>query len=274
MGRKNTRKIGGGIPKPRVTHHCTEKVDYRGTYTENDISNIDMLLFVFKLLGNDSFRKRVIIPNANFLNSLTPDNFDTYFAMTNASFRTFLNNLIQWLLLDYNQVFFNSVLMVLIRSFERSDFFNNPDPFNVILYELDVMITENKVDIDNTTLLKIILEVLTVIPSLSMYFQMYFKNAENITRMKKYLDTILCILKQLIQMDIHKNEAVRELITKFFSDKNPGLTASINAFGKVLRNCAGSFVKAQVSPYFSWFSQPNTPVDSNDYYKEHATATE
>jgi len=149
-------------------------------------------------------------------------------------------------LLDYNQDFFNSVLTVLSKSFEREDFFTNTDPFNVILFELDNTITKktednrtvNNAQINNNiVLLKIILEVLTTIPNLSNALKSYFQNADNMKILKEYLSSIKCILNKLITMDIKTNTSVRKLITGYFSDQNVGLFGTIQAALPIIGSC-------------------------------------
>ena len=177
---------------------------------------------------------QVVTPNATYLNSLTVENFGTLFSFSNQSFRTFFNILIQWLLLDYNQDFVNSVLDVLIRSFSRDDFFTYTDPFNIILFELNAEISKkrnpntedpNVLDVDieelkelnkNISLLMIILEVLTTIPSISNYLRLYFQNDQKKQVFKDYSTSIICILQELKKLDIHRNQDVRNIISRSF----------------------------------------------------------
>jgi len=301
--RKSKKRTIGGVgeqpPEPIETDVCTKKVDYRTTYLKNDITNIEMLMFIIGLLGNTDFKSKVIDKNAVYLNKITSDTIGTSFHyFDNKEYRIFLNDVIQWLLLDYNQDIFNSFLTVLINSFERPDFLTNKDPFNVILFELDSIITKkindnvtvNKVEINNNiVLLKIILEVLTTIPNLSNALKMYFQNAENIKILNQYLSSIKCILKTLITMDIKTNTNVRNLITGYFSDQNVGLFGTIKAAGRILTGCAvqittdtasyaakgtahlvsnaakgvTTHASNAVSSVFSFF-KPSTPVNTNN----------
>lgn len=250
--RKSKKRMIGGVgeqqlPEPIIKDVCTKKVDYRTTYPKNDITNIEMLMFIIGLLGNTDFKSKVIDKNAGYLNGITSDTIGTAFHYTvDTHYRVFLNDVIQWLLLDYNKDFFNSVLTVLINSFERTDFFTNKDPFNVILFELDNTITQktndnatvNNVEINNNiVLLKIILEVLTTIPNLSIALKSYFQNADNIKVLKDYLTTIKCILNKLITMDIKNDTRVRELISRYFSEKSVGLFGTIQAALPIIGSC-------------------------------------
>jgi hypothetical protein len=241
-----------------------------------------MLVFIIGLLGDTDFKSKVIDKNAVYLNSITSDTIGTSFNyFDKQEYRVFLNHIIQWLLLDYNQDFFNSVLTVLSKSFERPDFLTNKDPFNVILFELDSTITEktnnnqnpqdNKVANDplinnNIVLLKIILEVLTTIPNLSNALKSYFQNADNINILRQYLSSIKCILTKLIKMDIKTNTNVRNLITGYFSDQNVGLFGTIKAALPIIGGCGGSVVsnvaKGAASSVFSFFT-PSNPVNTN-----------
>jgi hypothetical protein len=284
--RKSKKRTIGGVgeqpPEPIETDVCTKKVDYRTTYLKNDITNIEMLVFIIGLLGDTDFKSKVIDKNAVYLNSITSDTIGTSFNyFDKQEYRVFLNHIIQWLLLDYNQDFFNSVLTVLSKSFERPDFLTNKDPFNVILFELDSTITEktnnnqnpqdNKVANDplinnNIVLLKIILEVLTTIPNLSNALKSYFQNADNINILRQYLSSIKCILTKLIKMDIKTNTNVRNLITGYFSDQNVGLFGTIKAALPIIGGCGGSVVsnvaKGAASSVFSFFT-PSNPVNTN-----------
>jgi len=247
--RKSKKRMIGGEqpPEPIMTDICTKKVDYRTTYLTNDITNIEMLMFIIGLLGNTDFKSKVIDKNAGYLNGITSDTIGTAFHYTvKKDYRVFLNHVIQWLLLDYNQDFFNSVLTVLINSFERPDFLTNKDPFNVILFELDSTITKkindnatvNNVEINNNIiLLKIILEVLTTIPNLSIALKSYFQNADNIKILKEYLTSIKCILKKLITMDIKHDTRVRQLISRYFSEQSVGLFGTIQAALPIIGSC-------------------------------------
>ena len=205
-------------------------------------------MFIIGLLGNTDFKSKVIDKNAGYLNGITSDTIGTSFHyFDKQDYRVFLNDVIQWLLLDYNEDFFNSVLTVLSNSFERKDFLTNKDPFNVILFELDSTITKkindnatvNNVEINNNIiLLKIILEVLTTIPNLSIALKSYFQNAYNITILHHYSNSIICILKTLITMDIKTNTNVRNLISGYFSEQSVGLFGTIKAAGQILTGCA------------------------------------
>ena len=288
---KSKKRTVGGVgeqpPEPIMSDVCTKKVDYRGTYMKNDITNIEMLMFIIGLLDNADFKNKVIDTNAVFLNGITSDTIGTAFHYTNnKEYRQFLNNVIQWILLDYNQDFFNSVLTVLTKSFERDDFFTNTDPFNVILFELDNTITKktednrtvNNAQINNNiVLLKIILEVLTTIPNLSNALKSYFQNADNINILRQYLSSIKCILKKLITMDIKTNTSVRNLITGYFSEQNVGLFGTIRAALPIIGGCGGSVTvdaakqvatgvtnaaKGAASSVFSFFT-PSPPVNTN-----------
>jgi hypothetical protein len=292
--RKSKKRMIGGVgeqqlPEPIIKDVCTKKVDYRTTYPKNDITNIEMLMFIIGLLGNTDFKSKVIDKNAGYLNGITSDTIGTafHYNTVNTHYRVFLNDVIQWLLLDYNKDFFNSVLTVLSNSFERKDFLTNKDPFNVILFELDSTITKkindnatvNNVEINNNiVLLKIILEVLTTIPNLSIALKSYFQNADNITILHHYSNSMICILKTLITMDIKTNTNVRNLISGYFSDQNLGLFGTIKAAGRILTGCAVQIttdtasyaakgLKTQasntVSSVFSFF-KPSTPVNTNN----------
>ena len=301
--RKSKKRTIGGVgeqpPEPIETDVCTKKVDYRTTYPKNDITNIEMLMFIIGLLGNTDFKSKVIDKNAGYLNGITSDTIGTSFHyFDKQDYRVFLNYVIQWLLLDYNKDFFNSVLTVLSNSFERTYFFTNKDPFNVILFELDNTITQktndnatvNNVEINNNiVLLKIILEVLTTIPNLSIALKSYFQNAYNITILHHYSNSIICILKTLITMDIKTNTNVRNLISGYFSEQSVGLFGTIKAAGQILTGCAlqittdttsyaakgtahlvsnaAKGVKTQASNAAStvWsYLKPSTPVNTNN----------
>lgn len=252
--RKSKKRTIGGVgeqppepPEPIIKDVCTKKVDYRTTYPKNNITNIEMLMFIIGLLGNTDFKSKVIDKNAGYLNGITSDTIGTSFHyFDKQDYRVFLNDVIQWLLLDYNKDFFNSVLTVLSNSFERTYFFTNKDPFNVILFELDNTITQktndnatvNNVEINNNiVLLKIILEVLTTIPNLSIALKSYFQHEDNIKVLKEYLTTIKCILKKLITMDIKNDTRVRELISRYFSEKSVGLFGTIQAALPIIGSC-------------------------------------
>lgn len=251
------RTIGGEQLQAQPSDNTiAPNIDYRAIYIKNDINNIEMLSFVIGLLSTPDFKAKVIDKNSVYLNQITGENIGTSFDyFGNQEFRIFINDAIQWLLLDYNQDFFNSVLTVLINSFQRPDFLTDNDPFNVILFELDKTITlkinqntENKKEMnDNIVLLKIILEVLTTIPNLSNTLKGIFQNKDTIKILNQYSKSIICILQKLITMDIKTNTNVRNLITGYFKNQNISVWGIIQPALSIVSSCGGSVVSNVVS---------------------------
>jgi hypothetical protein len=233
-------------------------VNYRDVYKKNDIDNIEILTFVVGLLNTPDFRNKVIIKNQNYLNNIKIESIGESFNYSqNQSFRIFINDVIQWLLLDYNQDFFNSVLSVLLKCFKRPDFLNSPDPFNVLLEELDNTINQkildnasvNDVNVENTiVLLKIILEVLTTMSNVTIIVSELLINQKNI--LIQYSSSIVCILEYLIKQDIKTNQGIRNLIQNYFKNLKLDIAGLVLPAVKLVGSCSGSIA----GNYFSNFS--------------------
>jgi hypothetical protein len=234
--------------------------NYREIYKNNDIDNIEVLTFLVGLLNNPDFRNKVIMKNQNYLNSITSENIGESFNYSqNQSYRIFINDIIQWLLLDYNQDFFNSVLDVLLKCFKRTDFLNNSDPFNILLQELDNKINEKNMDtgsVNTVTLLKIILEVLTTIPSITISVSNLLTSQKEI--LLQYSSSIICILNYLIQQDIKTNQGIRNLIQNYFKNMKLDLLGVIIPALKLVTSCSGSVASNYFSNY-SLFGKKTAP---------------
>jgi len=240
--------------KNDVTNTDQETPDYRAKYIENDITNIEILAFLIQLLNTTDFKEKIITKNQQYLNSITSENIGASFHYGgNDKYRKFLNDVIQWFILDYNEDFFNNVLGVLLNCFKRPEFLlNNTDSFDILLDELNKMInvktaknsnTEDpkiKENNNNIFLLKLILELLTTIPALTKLVSDILINQKYI--LQQYPQSIGCIINYLMKKDIRQNEGVRKLIKNLITQEKLNILSAINTFAGIVE-CSWAVTK-------------------------------
>lgn len=261
---RNKRTFNGGDAV--IETPLQKTLDYREKYLENDITNIEILALVITLLNNEDFNKKVILKNEQFLNNINSENIgDSFNYSENKSYRNLINDAVQWLVLDYNQDFFNSLFVVLKNCF-KNKFYDNPDPFDMLLSELNAMINSkfelNKVTQDvninnNIVLLKLILEILTTIPVLTKVLYELLNNQKQLLR--QYSKSIICIIEFLIKQDIKTNVKVRNLIQTYFKTFALDIKSIVMPALSLIGSCSITAASDVVKTAFSnWFSKPNS----------------
>lgn len=208
--------------------------------------------YLLELLNRPDF-KQIYEKNKEFIKSISinNDNFSVAFDFsTNKQFRNFINDLLQWLLFDYNPYIFNTLLTVIYNCFiplpienaqsasssslitapervdlneQKSKFLeDNVDSFQILFDNLQIMILQrmkenfNAIDDDKKNeikLLTLILYVLTI-PSVTTAVSNFINN--NKVLLKINSSNITCIINKIKEIDIKNNKMVRELITNYF----------------------------------------------------------
>jgi hypothetical protein len=265
---RNKRRFNGGDEIIETPPQKTP--DYRAKYIENDITNIEILAFLIQLLNMPDFKEKIIIKNQEYLNSITSENIGASFHYgENKKYRNFLNDVIQWFLLDYNQDFFNSILDVLLKCFENPIFLNEEtDSFDILLFELNQKIDNKKLESskiqdtninNNITLLKLILEVLTTIPNLVIVVSDILKNQKIV--LQNYSKSIICIITFLIKQDIKNNEKIRNLIKNYFSNLNLDIKGIITPALSLVGSCTTTVASNVIGNAMrSWWSPKPAPT--------------
>jgi hypothetical protein len=164
--------------------------------------------------------------NRGFIHSIDINNgniSESFNYEKKVEFRKFIDDLVQWLLLDYNPYIFNTLLTVIYNCFENPKFLNNDtDSFQILFDNLQNVILEkmkenfNAVDDDKKNeinLLILILYVLTI-PSVTLAISNLINNNKVVFRSN--LSDIKCVINDITKIDIKKNEMVRKLITNYF----------------------------------------------------------
>jgi hypothetical protein len=228
--------------------------------------------YLLELLNRPDF-KQIYEKNIEFIKSISinNDNFSVAFDFsTNKQFRNFINDLLQWLLFDYNPYIFNTLLTVIYSCFNDDEFLkdnvdsldDNVDSLDdndgslqilfkklqdMILYKIgqstnDVEKTGNDVektgnDVEKTNeinLLILILYVLTI-PSVTTAVSNFINN--NKVVFQNNLSDIICVINNIKNIDIKNNIMVRKLITNYFESlkidsANINVTEVLKLLGK------------------------------------------
>jgi hypothetical protein len=260
--RRNKRMMKGG--NPQITKGIT-------SYDE-------IYKYLLELLNRPDF-KQIYEKNIEFIKSINinNDNFsDAFDFSTNKLFRNFINDLLQWLLFDYNPYIFDTLLTVIYSCFNDPESPESPESpeflkdnvdslqilFNklqdMILYKIgqsrnDVEKTGNDVEKTNEiNLLTLILYVLTI-PSVTTAVSDFIN--KNKAVFLKYLEDIKCVLVEITYDKIKNNQVVRNAMTNYFDSfdpsipytKIPGLAENIaKCLLGMLNTFARNYIKSKV----------------------------
>ena len=84
---------------------------------------------------------RTFIHSISINNDNIPESFNY---LNNVEFRKFIDDLVQWLLVDYNPYILNTLLMVIYNSFNNPKFLedNDTDSFEILFDNLQNMILQ------------------------------------------------------------------------------------------------------------------------------------
>lgn len=180
---------------------------------ENSISNTEILGFVVYLLLPKTDFINIINNNQHFIDTIESQELDF---SKNQEYRKIINETVQWLLLDFDKHFLNSILLTLKNTFSNPQFLNEQtdinERYNVLLKNLIVTINEKtsaNEDIIIIMLLKIVLRVLNMPNIKTTIIQQLQAQNQKITQFK---NSIICILNYLIKIELANNEKMRLLI--------------------------------------------------------------
>jgi len=183
--------------------------------------------YLVELFNIPDFKTNVFDKNKKFIQSISINNDnipETFNYVNNVEFRKFIDDLVQWLLLDYNPYIFNTLLTVINNCFKNPKFLDdNADSFQILFDNLQIMIIDkmknenfNAVDDDkkNEINLLILILYLLTIPSVTLAVSNFINN--NKVVFKNNLSDIICVINNITKIDIKKNIMVRKLITNYF----------------------------------------------------------
>lgn len=203
--------------------------------------------YLIELLNRPDFKTKVFDKNKTFIQSISINNDnipESFNYVNNAEFRKFIDDLVQWLLLDYNPYIFNTLLTVIYNCFENPKFLNNDtDSFQILFDNLQNMILQrmnenfNAVDDDkkNEINLLILILYLLTIPSVTLAISNFINN--NKVVFQNNLSDIKCVINDIRKIDIKNNIMVRKLITNYFESlkidsANINVTEVLKLLGK------------------------------------------
>uniref|UniRef100_A0A6C0HAC0 Uncharacterized protein n=1 Tax=viral metagenome TaxID=1070528 RepID=A0A6C0HAC0_9ZZZZ len=245
--RRNKRMMKGG--NPQITPGITS---YDKIYE-----------YLLELLNRPDF-KQIYEKNKEFIKSISinNDNFSVSFDFsTNEQFRNFINDLLQWLLFDYNPYIFDTLLTIIYSCFDEPEFLkDNVDSLQILFKKLQDMIVYKSVGagddvekINEINLLTFILYVLTI-PSISLAVSDLIN--KNKVVFQNNLKDIKCVITEITYEKIKNTPSVRNAITNYFDSFNPkiryteipGLVGNIaKCLPNLLNTFAANFVKAKAN---------------------------
>ena len=254
--RRNKRMMKGGNPQ----------------ITEGITSYDKIYKYLLELLNRPDF-KQIYEKNIKFIKSININNnnfSDAFDFSNNEQFRNFINDLLQWLLFDYNPYIFDTLLTVIYSCFNdpespespespkspKSPEFleDNVDSLQILFNKLQDMIlykiykigqSRNDVEkINEINLLTLILYVLTI-PSVTTAVSDFIN--KNKVFFRENLKDIKCVLVEITYEKIKNTPSVRTAITNYFDSFSPkirygeipGLVGNI---AKCLPNLLNTFV--------------------------------
>ncbi len=182
--------------------------------------------YLVELLNTPDFKTKVFEKNKKFIQSISINNDnipESFNYVNNVEFRKFIDDLLQWLLFDYNPYILNTLLTVIYDSFNNPKFLNNEtDSFEILFDNLQNVILEkmkenfNAVDDDkkNEINLLILILYLLTIPSVTTAVSNFINN--NKVVFQNNLSDIKCVINDIRKIGIKNNTMVRKLITNYF----------------------------------------------------------
>jgi len=226
---KQSKKIGGLV------------VSEPSKYDKYYIENTEIVLFLIDFLSKTDL-KTILVIHHKFINAIDigqPINFKE-----NKEFRAFVNDMVQWFLLDYDKQFSNALLEIIKNTLENPIFLNaNIDSnqrYNVLLDNLYNMIEKysNNDDINIFMLLEIILRGLRMPNVKEKVMKMIASQQDSLISFKK---TIVCLLDFLIKKDLFHDEEIRKLVKEFieeFSYNNAYSWTTLKKLAALVKQCS------------------------------------
>jgi hypothetical protein len=226
------------------------------------ISNLEVSFFLIDFLNKTNL-KDILVTHFKFINSLEDQNLEF---SENPLFRKFINDIVQWFLLDYNNQFANDLLEITKKTIENPQFLNKnstPDEkYNVLLTNIYDMIAKinNGGNIEFVSLLEILLRGLRMPTVKEIALTNIQQQLDNLIQYKK---SIICLLDNIIKKDLLHKEEIRVLIKEIIEDLSYNNVYNWNTFKKLaglVGNCAGSVTSdlttvAAKSAYSSTFGK-------------------
>ena len=236
--KKNTRKIGttrrsnqkkiGGLVVPESA------IKYDHFYIENT----EIILFLIDFISKTDL-KSILIAHHKFIDTIQDQKLDF---KENKDFRAFINDIVQWFLLDYDKQFLNSLLEIIKNTLENPIFLNTNidinERYNVLLDNVYAMIEKenaktntNQENINIYILLEIILRLLRM-PSIKQKIISIIQTQEK--SLISFKKTIVCLLDFLIKEDLLHNEEIRNLLKEFIEELSYNNAYSWTTFKKLM----------------------------------------
>uniref|UniRef100_A0A6C0CVA9 Uncharacterized protein n=1 Tax=viral metagenome TaxID=1070528 RepID=A0A6C0CVA9_9ZZZZ len=225
--RRNKRMTGG---KPEISLGITYDTIFE---------------YLIELLNRPDFKTKVFDKNKTFIHSISINNdniSESFNFSNNAEFRKFIDDLIQWLLLDYNPYIFNSLLTIIYNCFDNPKFLDDDaDSFEILFDNLQNMILQkmdenfNTVDDDkkNEINLLILILYLLTIPSVTTAVSNFINN--NKVVFQNNLSDIKCVINNIKKINIKNNTMVRKLLSNYFESlKIDSSTINVTELVKLL----------------------------------------
>jgi len=233
--RKMTKKTGG------LAISSIQEMNFK--LNKFHITNTEIILFLMNFLEKSEL-KTILVKHHNFIDNIETQKF---VFKENPEFRSFVNDTVQWFLLDYNKNFLNSVLEIVKNTLENPVFLNKSvdwdERYNVLLENIYLMIERynNNENIDIFMLLEIILRGLRMPKVKEMIIKNIMEQEDKIINFKT---TILCLLNWLIRQDLIRDTEIRNLLKKIIEELSYNDVSSIWTTLKkllgLIKNCSGS----------------------------------
>ena len=221
--------------------------DMNSKLDQFNINNLEIIFFMMEFL-NKSDLKTILLSHHHFINTIEEQdlNFNK-----NHEYRSFVNNIIQWFLLDYDKDFFNSILEIIKNTIMNPLFLdkniNVDQRYDVLLQNIYNMIEKyNNKNVDIFILLEIILRGLRMPNVKEKIIQNISQQEDSI---KSFKNTIVCLLDVLIKEDLIHNPEIRKLLKELIEELTYHTVYSWTTFKKLvglIRKCSLS-ITSEVS---------------------------
>jgi hypothetical protein len=228
------RKGGDNLQQTQTQQQINTQLD------KFQISNVEVILFLIEFLNKNNL-KNILLTHFQFINNI--ENEKLVFN-ENPAFRKFINDIIQWFLLDYNQSFSNSLLEIIKNTIQNPVFLSKnsspDDKYNVLLMNVYTMITKynNSEDVEFFSLLEILLRGLRMPKVKELVLSNLQLQQDNLIQ---YKSTIVCLLDNMIKKDLLHKEEIRKLIKEILEELSYNTAYNWATFKKLaglVSNCA------------------------------------
>ena len=238
---KSNRKKGKNSKKRMSKKNMKRGGLVVSKYDKYYIENTEIILFLIDFLSKTDL-KTILVIHHKFINSIDPSKPIDF--KENKELRAFVNDMVQWFLLDYDKQFSNALLEIVKNTLENPNFLNkNVDSnqrYNVLLDSVYNMIDQysKSDDINIFMLLEIILRALQMPNIKDKIMTILISQEASLISFKK---TILCLLDFLIKDDLFHNEEIRKLVKEFieeFSYNNAYSWTTLKKLAALVKQCS------------------------------------